>query len=85
MTISKETVNIFSDNLKYLFNLNPYLLRFRLSSGENWDKNLVDIYLKQFKKLYLEYINILYIKDEIEAIPQVEQFEYMIDITKENI
>ena len=85
MTISKETVNIFSDNLKYLFNLNPYLLRFRLSSWENWDKNLVDIYLHQFKKLYLEYINILYIKDEIEAIPQVEQFEYMIDITKENI
>lgn len=85
MTISKETVNIFSENLKYLFDLNPYLLRFRLSSWEDWDKKWVDVYLQQFKKLYLEYVHTLYIKDNIDAIPQVEQFEYMIDITKENI
>jgi sulfatase maturation enzyme AslB (radical SAM superfamily) len=32
MTISKKTVANFEHNLLYLFDLNPYLLRFRLSS-----------------------------------------------------
>lgn len=85
MTISKKTVNVFGENLDYLFQLNPFLLRFRLSSWENWDKDWVDNYLKQFKVSYIKYVEILYIKDKIEEIPMVEQFEYMIDITSENI
>ena len=83
MTISKESVHLFEHNLLYLFDLNPYLLRFRLSSWEDWDKPLVDIYLQQFKKLYLKYIHKLYVLDDLDGYPQVEQFEYMIDITKE--
>lgn len=85
MTISKKTVANFEHNLLYLFDLNPYLLRFRLSSWEDWDKVSVDVYLQQFKKLYLKYIHKLYVLDDINWYPQVEQFEYMIDITKENI
>lgn len=85
MTIAASSIDTFEENIKYLFDLNPYFLRFRLASGDNWTKEKVDIYLKQFHKIYLYYIDTLYIKWWEQEIPVIEQFEYMINIKSDNL
>ncbi len=85
MTISLETVRFFDSNLLYLFELNPYLLRFRLAAWQKWDTESMNLYLNSFKKLYIHYVYTLYVLWNLESIPMVEQFEYMIDIKKDNI
>jgi len=85
MTVSTKSIESFEENIMYLFDLNPYFLRFRLASGGAWNKKLIDIYLKQFHKIYIYYIDTLYIKWKIDSLPTIEQFEYMIDIKSENL
>jgi hypothetical protein len=80
MTVSTNVINLFWENLKFLFNLNPYLIRFRLAAGEVWSKNLIDIYLLSFKSSYIFYLNKLYIEKSTDNIPLVEQFEHLINI-----
>jgi len=61
MTISLETVRFFNSNLLYLFELNPYLLRFRLAAWQKWDTESMNLYLNSFKKLYIHYVYTLYV------------------------